>query len=494
MEGHGTISFEEFQAIRAAVAMAKASPTQQQLLKALPQLEPLYKADVSNILQGQEFTDAFTPLVTQAIDTQWTSETFQDKDLVLQKLLKEKAVGSPLYEVATVTQFGDDGIPAAFAEGGTTEQEESEINRKIARIKYLGVQRSITDVAAVTDILGRGQVSKSGLDFQTSAAVQSLSRKYERSLFDGDTAMSPLEFDGIRKQIVAGGNVVDADGGKLQLADFVSGIFELADDPYYGHVDTILMPTTLIGNLLGLFSQSSARLQTMDLGPGTMLTFNAGRLSIVGPTGEAIPLMPTPMIRHAQTPKATASGKAPTVVAGGDITLTSPNAGGDTNFKAADLGDYYYKIVAVGDKGSAAPITKGPVTVASGDRVFIDIEDSDAPTSGDYSVRFYEVYRSAKDGDASTCKYIGRFARNLLGTGGDSTGFYDENRSIPGTSDVYALETNPDSLYVANLLPVIRRPLAEVATSKPFMTMLFKAPHVRAPRKHKVWTNVSLTL
>lgn len=504
----GSMDLSEFMQLKRQIAMAKASPSPEQLMKAMPALEQFYKgAEVGDLSGGVglggAFTGAFTPLMTQQIDAQWTSETFEDDDLVLQKILATKNVDGPLYFVTTMDQVGDDGVPAAFAEGGVTEEEVANFRRQAAEIKFMGVQRSVTDVAGVTEIItNRPMVSKSALEQETGLGIQSLAWKYERALVDGDSSMSPYEFDGIKKQIRANGNVTNADGGKLMLSDFIRQVFSLRGDPTYAKISHILADPTLVGCLVALYHEASNRTNVANLGGNVTLIMNAGQLAIVGPTGKPIPILPMPLIKHKTTPRvndsgvAIASGKAPTVVAGGDITITSPAAPTptDTNFKAADAGDYYFKVVAVGDKGSAAALTKGPITLSAGDRFYFDIDDADAPTSGDYSVRYYEVYRSAKDGSADTCEFVGRFARNILGTGLDSTGFYEENRTMTGTSPVIAIDARQESIFVAELLPPIRRALAELGTKKPFMVMRFSRPHVRARRKHYLWDNVSLTL
>ena len=52
---------------------------------------------------------------------------------------------------------------------------------------------------------------------------------------------------------------------------------------------------------------------------------------------------------------------------------------------------------------------------------------------------------------------------------------------------------DPDVLEFARLLDFFRRPLAEVATSKPFLLMLSGSPIVKVPSKMWVLQNAGVT-
>ena len=68
--------------------------------------------------------------------------------------------------------------------------------------------RDITQQAMASYILGglnpggSRMVSRSGLAFETSAAIRSLAKKHEESLFRADSSVYSMEFDGIRAQIM----------------------------------------------------------------------------------------------------------------------------------------------------------------------------------------------------------------------------------------------------------------------------------------------------
>jgi hypothetical protein len=462
-----------------------------QLVKSALTRQGLIKADVANIQHGVDFSGAFTPLVAQSLDPLWTSETFDDEDLVLTRVLEEVDVQSPLHEVVTVQSYGDEqGIEGFFAEGGSPEQEESTLARKTAQVKYIAVRRSITDAAAMTGIIGNGMVSKRGLETQRELGMQSLKGRYETALFQADSTMSPLHFDGIRRQILSyspASNITDLRGAKISIQDLVKKLFALADAPNYAKIDNLIVPSTLLGELI-VMAQSHGRFNPMQLTGGERyLVFNAGALFLAGPRGKLIPIKAAPKMSLPLDPPTVAAGKAPALV-GGNFTVAAESAG-SPQFEAAEYGDYYFKLVGVGDKGAAAPYTSAAITVGAGQRVKFTIDDAALPASGDNSLRYYTVYRSPKDGAAADAIYMSRFARNALG-GSDETLGYDENGDLPGTADVYALTTERRAIYVAKLLGTIQRPLAETETAKPFLIMRFCSPHVKHTRKQAIWKNV----
>jgi len=481
MLGHGSVSWEEFQAIKVALQRAE-----------------LMKADVGNIQHGVEFSDNFTPLVAQDLDAVWTSETFADEDLVLSNMLYEKDVDSPLHELVTVKEYGqEDTIEGFFAEGGVTEIEESELQRKITRVKYLGVQRQITDVATMTGIIGNGMVSKRGLQVQTELGMKSLAGRYETALFHADSALNPLHFDGLIKQIddgAASGFYTDAAGTAPTLKDIIRRVFAIADRPTYGKVDAILMSSDQLGQMINI-AQAYQQWRPGDAKGGeNQLVFNAGALSLVGPGGRMIPIKAAPKMKLKSNPFSLSGsvGRVPAGLVLGDITIGA--VAGPPGFDAADAGDYDYVVVGIGDSGAVAFTYAGSITVGTGQRVQVDIVDQDIPeasTTLAAGVRYYMLYRSAKDAGAPASiddmTLVGRFPR--AGFGSDSQ-FYDDGSLKPGHGHILLLTSDQRSIYVAKLLGTIRRPLAEVATAKPFMLMRFCTPHIRHPLKQAGWFNV----
>lgn len=470
-----------------------------ELRKALMAGEAIWKAQVGQIQHGVPFAGEFAPLVAQSIDKTWTSETFDDSDLVLVNRLQEIDVMSPLHEVVTVREYGEEAvIESFFPEGGVTEQEVSDLARKIAEVKYIGVQRSLTDVGAMTGIIGGGMVSRKGLEHETKMGIMSLKGRYETALFHADSNLSALHFDGLQRQILdeaPASNIQDLRGQPIAIEDFINQVYGAADEPNYAKVDCILVPGSVLGAMI-TEATSHGRHDQMQFRAGDRrLIYNAGGLSIVSPNGTLIDVKAAPKMNMRRLPHfdATAGGvtnsvNAPTLGGGGAVPVVSADA--SSMFGAADAGAYQYILLMVGDRGARQIPSIGPVNVGAGDIVTFTVDDDANSLAGIGSLRYYVVYRSPVGGAIDSETFMWRFARNPVA----DTIFVDTNTWLPSTSSLYALTTKPESIYIAKLLGTIRRPLAETSTSKPFKIMKFCSPHITHPRKQLIWTNAALTL
>ena len=101
------------------------------------------------------------------------------------------------------------------------------------------------------------------------------------------------------------------------------------------------------------------------------------------------------------------------------------------------------------------------------------------------TVKFYKIYRSAKDAaNADGALLVGE-AKN----DGANTVFEDFNANIPGSSEIVFINNAPDYMEYFQMLSLIRRPLAQVRTTHPFLLMMFGAPAVKLPSKMFVVSN-----
>ena len=459
---------------------------------------------------GTNFTGPFTPLVVQDLDLRITSEAYRDEHLVAIRDLPEQQVGSPLHEVITTQEYGDEDIEAFFAESGSPSVEESTHARKILEIRFLGVKRVVSDVATVTGIAGNGVVTKAALERETDLGGKSLNLKREIAAWNARKSLNPLAYDGLIEQIKNGrGLVKDMGGAKLSLSDLIQDGTAVAGAPGYGVLEKIYIPDSMYGVLVreattgGRFQQQLA--QPFQLGmPNSALQSRAGELiltpaglTIIGSYGQPIMLRPAAHMnpRTAPPKKTGAVGDGPPAVVLGTMITGAPQvaAHSSSKFTAATAGTYRYKIIAYGDKGRTAHIDTLDVVVASGDRVKFDWADAAIGlTAGSGSLRSYAIYRSEKD-KTTGFKRIDQFGRN---TDGASLGtvFYDDNSKLPGGVHVAGLTISGGAIYMGKLLPTIRRPIAATETAQPFLLMTFEAPHVNHDAKQILYTNCDSSL
>ncbi len=97
---------------------------------------------------------------------------------------------------------------------------------------------------------------------------------------------------------------------------------------------------------------------------------------------------------------------------------------------------------------------------------------------------FYKIYRTDKAATAGAVDYsTARLIGEIKNTSGAPTVFLDDNSVLPNTSKIVFVQHDPTVMEFVRLLDFFRRPLAETATAKPFLLMLFGAPIVKVPAK-----------
>jgi hypothetical protein len=109
------------------------------------------------------------------------------------------------------------------------------------------------------------------------------------------------------------------------------------------------------------------------------------------------------------------------------------------------------------------------------------------PSSGVY--RFFNVYRTAAGGAASTARFIGRVVKAV---GGGNTSFVDLNNKSPGYVTGYFL--HKDGANIQELAPYSRLKLAVSDLSMPEAHFRFLGLAVTTPRKYVLIDNLKGSL
>ncbi len=349
-----------------------------------------------------------------------------------------------------------------------------------------------SDVATTVGILG---ANRSALAQRTEDGTLALLGKLERMLFNADSSLSPLHFDGLYAQITTGApdNYTDlrGEGATPQFMQEVLG--QLMSDPNFANANQIMVDPRQYQSMSNI-ATSHGRHDQISMKGNNSITFGHKSLFVGGPQGD-VPITPCPLMRPKRTAVAAAQGNSPPNSGAMPSTVfANPGATGGSQFVAADVGAYFYTVEGVGDEGVTAVTSSTSQAVTAGDAITITIADGAADANGKHSgIRYYNVYRSAKDASsAAGALFMGSFPANDDG-GSDETVITDLNDKIPGTAPIYILQNTPDVMYWAQLLDFTRRPLAQTATSIPFLLMLFGALFVKIPTKCWVIDNVALT-
>lgn len=427
----------------------------------------------------------YSPLVTQSISQVLSSATYTMAHLKFWRRIPKADVTQTLHEYVVENEHGADLDPF-FAEGGVPGTNRSEDERKNVRIKYLAERREVTDVASMVGIVG---IDKNALARETRKGTIRLLAKTEKAIFHADSAVNPLAFDGVFKQIesLAPQNVTDLDGSAPTPDLLIEMLGEMCADPTFAEPDTIYVEPRIHGELIRQ-AVAHGRHDQLVVKDSTSLTFGIQELSVMGPMG-AVPIVACPFLYNKRPVPKTVDKSAIRSVGVGDVIPTTPTldvalaaaAHGSSRFNAADAGLYTYFCEAVGKKGVSAVLNMGTVAVVQGDRVTATVKGDGLGVEPVY----YRFYRSRKDGTFATAEMLWEQAY----VAGVDTAFVDINAKKPGSSKILAIQHSPEIVEWVQLLDFLRRPLAEVETTKPFLLMLFGAPIVKVPTKCWVLDN-----
>lgn len=419
------------------------------------------------------------PLVAQSIEGMLSSATFDETVLTLWQRIPKTSASQTLHEYAVVKQHGIDLDPFV-AEGSAGANNRTTRERESIRIKFLLERREVTDVAQAVGLIG---VDRDALTVETKEGMLSLLEKTERSLWHAEEANNPLAFDGIIPQIVAhtnddgSKNVTNLAGGAVTFDRLEDTLGHLGSAPLYGRPDTIYVEPRVYRDL-SRQANPAGRFSLTDGNRKLEYGVPVGGMCVNGPYGP-VPIIPAPLLWRNQSAPSTASStdNAPATPI---ITQQPTNNGtGTSEWSTAEAGTYYYKIVAVGPKGYSAPVTTNAVIVAATNKIKTIISNANT------GVSYYRVYRTDKNGLTPTAKHI----MDVPAVTGVATDIIDLAAVKASSSHVVFVQHDPRIFAFARLLDLIRRPLAEVETSKPFGLVMMGSPVVKVPSKCWVYQN-----
>jgi hypothetical protein len=470
---------------------------------------PFYKGAVGYPQQGVAYTGEIAPLVPQSIQATLDSATFLQEHIKFWREVAKTNVTSTLHEETRINQHGSMDLDPFIAEGEIGPLSEAEYERQVLQIKYLAEHIEVSDPATMVGALG---VNRSVLAQRTQNGTLALMGKLERALFNADSLLSPLHFDGLDKQVSGGAtvgttlmhpygliiegaatNYTDLRGLAATPQKLQEILGELVDDPNYAMPNVVYVPPKVYQALVNIATAHGRHDQLRapaDGGPS--LTWGHKRLFIGGMAGQ-VEIKPCPLLMPKLTHNTTSVGSnAPATPV---LVSATPAANAYSKFTAADVagGDFDYQIVAVGDRGVSAPLNVTGVTVAAGDRVPIIIDDDAIPAPATDAVpglRYYRVFR-APAGTTAGWQWAFNFPRAT--PGGDTT-IYDYNAFLPGTGRIYVGQNTQNVLEWSQLLDFTRRPLAQAKTTVPFLLMLFGSLWCKVPTKWWALHNASFTL
>lgn len=439
-------------------------------------------------------TGALSPLVPQSIEGSLSSATHTMQELSLWPMIPKTSVSNTLHEYVVVKDHGFDVDPF-IGEGGGAEQDfvtnNSNYERKSVKIKYMAERRQISDVASLVGLIGD---NRQAIAEETMRGTLNLMRKVERQLWYGNETLQEKGFDGILKQVRDGApsNVLDLEGKAPTPLLLQEALGEVYSAPNFGRPDCIYVEPRLHSELIKQSVESGRHDQFQVSSAANGLTFGASQLNIMAPFGP-VPVKAAPFLHFANRMPASGFGSlAPAAPVITSETVAGEAVSGSSQFIAGDAA-YKYAVIAVGDQGYSAPKKGALVNIDEDEQITIVIAASGINRGTSQAPRYYRIYRTAANGSEDSYRLIAE----LPASDNAATTFIDLDDGNNGQkydcSPILFAQHDPTVMEFVRLLDFIRRPLAETASVKPFLLMLFGSPIVKVPSKMFLMDNCGLS-
>lgn len=450
----------------------------EQLQKALSIGSEYATQTPGNLTQG-------AALAVEDLDRTLKLVTHSMEHIKLWKDIGKEKVIQTVHEFNVQNSYGQE-VPVFFQMGLTPQATDAKYARDVAIVKYLGtqgqVQHNLTLIqAAHGPVIAREVKNKT---------IELLARN-ERAMFQADSSVNALEYDGIEAQIRS----------KEQSPKYKSTAFSGYDSLNVD--DSVILDMRARGDILDEDSCEEACLRAVnnfgmpmdmylptDVHSDFSRAFYAKQVARPGDRSAAGYLVPefvgtlnfrfkgNLFNRPRKTPLSSAisASAAPTAAS-----LLSP-ADAASKFSASDAGTYGYKVSAVYADGETLPSNEISGAVAAGDKVTGVISYSGSPV-------YLNVFRSPKDGNGAGWEFIKRMAPTSSGATYD----LDFNAKLPGRASAFLLMHDADALVFKQLGSMIKYDLAVTDTSYRWLQLLYGMIVIAAPRKHIILENIALS-
>lgn len=396
---------------------------------------------------------------------------------------------------ATVDEWTEQSSVGGFLGGstntelGTIAAAQGQYARRVGMVKYLMTRREVSFVTTLQNALADAEAVEA-----QNGALQLLSDA-EYLCWEGDDAVVPTEFAGIKAQIiggvaagqVSGDNVLDAAGSSLASIDLINkAAAQIAGYGNFGTPTHIFM-SQLTQSDFDTGLDPAFRVPLTDV-PGGGIQLGSPVVGIRTSWGN-IKTVNDVFIRD-ERQQMPFEVDFPTVAAANNTfkpTLAVDASANDaaSKFGATHAGNYYYLVTGVNASGQSTGVISGQIAVAAGKKAVLTITAS----AGGQETG-YVIYRSRLNGTnaPSDFRQVARIAK-----AGATTTYTDLNRKIPGTTTAYVLNMAPGAQAITwrQLLPMLKFPLyPTVSATIPWAQLMFGYLRIGKRKHHVIIENV----
>lgn len=458
--------------------------------------------DLSKALQASNYqTDVATlegggALGIQSLDTAMKTTIQENEHFTLFNRLQSSNATNIVDEYTRQSSVGGFLGGSTNSQMGVVRAAQGEYSREVGMVKFLMTLRQVGYVLNI----GKNLAEPMAVEERNGALQLLTDANY--LLYHGNAEASPTQFDGIFHQIdkeiaagrMSGDNVVDMEAKPLESIEAISKI-NVAVSRYgsWGRSTDIFIPNSVQQDL------------NMGLDPAFRWVPGGGNTPVVGGHVEGIRLtngvlktnMDTfihdeenPMVYpfEVNNPELAVKNAA---FKPASLTVVATADDVSSKFTAAQGGNYYYAVSAIGasGEGQTAVVVSTQTAVAGGKKAVLTITKSSTGTETGYA-----IYRSRQNGTnaVNDLRLVKVIARD---TSGNTTTFTDLNRDIPGTVCVPLMNMAPsaDAIGWRQFQPMTKIPLPFGVGGVPvnsWFQFLFGYLRVTKPKHHGYIKNI----
>lgn len=429
-------------------------------------------------------------LRVESLDSTLKIVSFMEKNIVMYNDIPKTKAYNTVEEYNLLSKYGGRG-GFFINEGGLPRTEDSQYQRKAAFVKFMGTTREITHPMLLVKPAHGNVVA-----LETKNGAKWMLQRMEEALFGADSAIISQAFDGLKKQLLVGyadpqtagdgrpasalsENVIDLRGQIVTESVFEEVARILMDN--YMYPTHAYMPNSVHTDFNKAFFSKGR--YGIPVGADATVGFVA---DAVRTSAGVVKLRSDVFLRIDQTAPASADNSlAPTAPASATVTVQAVST--SRGFKAAEYGSYVYEVTALSANGeSAATAGSATAVVAAVGSAEVQIVIARGAQSGNDLTTGYRVYRSRLEDGITGAKYlIAEFA-----SAGASTTFKDGNENLPGLGIMYVGQMDESVLTLRELSPMLKFPLATVASSIRWMQLYYNVPIVFRPRGWVIVKNI----
>lgn len=427
-------------------------------------------------------------LRVESLDATLKIVSFLEKNIVFYNDIPKTKAYNTVEEYNLLSKYGGRG-GFFIEEGGLPRTEDSNYQRKAAFVKFMGTTREISHPMLLVRPAHGNVVA-----LETKNGAKWMLQRMEEALFSADSSIISQSFDGIHKQLIDGYSDVNTAGdGKPAVSDehVIDLRGKILSEAVFEEVSRILLDNYMYPTHCYMsnvnhtdFNKSffSKGRYQIPVGADASVGFVVDKVKT---SGGLVQLRPNVFLRVNQTaPVAADNALAPTAPVSATIVAQAKTT--SRGFKAGETGTYAYEVTAISKSGESQPTAGNAAAVVTSVNDEVQITIVRGAVSGNELTQGYRIYRTRLEDGASGKKYLVK----EIASAGANTVYLDGNADLPGYGKAYMGQLDESVLTLRELSPMLKFPLATVASSIRWMQLYYNTPIVFRPRGWVIIKNI----